>query len=80
MLIGRAAHYDISFSKEILKFEINVYDRIVLDLAFEFKITIEEVMQMPVNHFFALLYKKQHENVNQTYQRLEEYKQSKMKK
>lgn len=64
----------------MVNFEMNIYDTCVINLALEFKISIQAVRQMPVNHFFALFYKMQQESVNKAWQQTEEYEQSKIKK
>lgn len=79
-MIGFKSHHNIKQVNEIIKFEMNIYDTCVINLALEFKISIQEVRQMPVNHFFALFYKMQQESINKAWQQKEEYEQLKIKK
>jgi hypothetical protein len=52
----------------------------ILDYAFSVNKLPEEIMKMPVNHFFAIFYRKQYNDLCQAFQNIKKYEQHYNKK
>ena len=73
-------NHEQNYFKKQGGFKIGNIENIILDYAIECNKTPAEIMKMPVNHFFAIFYKKKYDNICKAFTDIRKYEQQLNKK